>query len=199
MRISHLMLGTQYLGINPVDTVCRQVVRYLWSFSPRGRGRPNWANIFIDACLSIQQSDRSKSIMLGGMVTLIANRVGVDLSNMKPISRRNHLDIGEMVKFGMNHSTEDRYMWCYGAFEQFYMILPPPGGFRWLSGYDVFVSLEIKVDQFEFFKFRPLSDLVPEEYVFQYLVEDVDGVIDLDPKTPEVPEAPEVHEVSNDT
>mgnify|MGYP001793133962 CR=1 FL=1 len=78
------------------------------------------------------------------------------------------------------------------------MMFPQPSGFRWLAGLDVFVSSEINADEFEFFKFRPLSDLVPEEYVFQYLVEDVDGVIDLDPKTPEVPEAPEVHEVPNE-
>ena len=68
----------------------------------------------------------------------------------------------------MLNLVDDRYMWYYGTFEQFYMILPRPGGFRWLDVFDLFVSLDdIHADKYFCFKSRPLSKLVPGESVFK--------------------------------
>ena len=95
--------------------------------------------------------------MLGGRVTLISQCVGVDLSNTKPKSCNVHLDINKLVDLSMLNFLNESYMWCYG-FEQFYMILLRPGGFRWLDGFDVFVSPgDIHVDKYSFFKTSTVS------------------------------------------
>lgn len=122
LRLCHRVLSPAFYGMVDPRRVSMRGWVGLYCLTPESTVTPDWVGIFLESCTDMLRQGcqaHPRTISFGGMITLIAYRLRVDLSELQPLSSFYTYDISTLMeahileRVSIPHVSE---------------------GFRWISG-----------------------------------------------------------------
>ena len=137
LRYVHRLLAMTVFAHGEPTKLSKTDLRLLWAFTKDSRGTPDWVDVWVTRCIKLSELKKRSTgkISVGGMVTLLANELGVELD--VPAADRHLYNFEEReysytidrlvgIKMISHVESSDEYYYSYGTGNVSFMRLPAP-------------------------------------------------------------------------